>query len=314
MVMAQDPELLLVDEPVAGMTPRETEKTGELLMAMARHHTLVVIEHDMTFVRQIAQTVTVLDEGKILCEGTVDEVQNNPQVIEVYLGRRQGNERRPTPPRRPTRRQHANGVVAMPHLSMANPVNHPAPCAGRGRARWTEQGNSMLSIRHTVGRLWRVGHRPRRRYGHRAGPDRLPHGPQRRRQDHPAQGDHGPARLRERHGFLRGPGLDATRSARTSVRPRGHRLCPAGTGNLPPPDGRRKPADRPDRQPRQTQDDPGARLRIFPDAQRHAPAQGRRPQRRPAAATGHRPRPRRPTPNCSSSTSRPKASSRRSSR
>jgi urea transport system ATP-binding protein len=86
MVMAQDPELLLVDEPVAGMTPKETEKTGELLMSMAKHHTLVVIEHDMEFVRQIAQTVTVLDEGKILCEGTAEEVQNDPRVIEVYLG------------------------------------------------------------------------------------------------------------------------------------------------------------------------------------------------------------------------------------
>jgi urea transport system ATP-binding protein len=86
MLMAQDPELLLVDEPVAGMTPRESEKTGELLMAMSRKHTLLVIEHDMTFVRQIAQKVTVLDEGKTLCEGTVDEVQNDPKVIEVYLG------------------------------------------------------------------------------------------------------------------------------------------------------------------------------------------------------------------------------------
>jgi urea transport system ATP-binding protein len=86
MVMAQDPELLLVDEPVAGMTPRESERTGELLMSMARKHTLIVIEHDMTFVRQIATTITVLDEGKILFEGTVDEVQNNAKVIEVYLG------------------------------------------------------------------------------------------------------------------------------------------------------------------------------------------------------------------------------------
>ncbi len=86
MLMAQDPELLLVDEPVAGMTPRESERTGELLMAMARKHTLIVIEHDMTFVRQIAQKITVLDEGQILCEGTVDEVQNDPKVIEVYLG------------------------------------------------------------------------------------------------------------------------------------------------------------------------------------------------------------------------------------
>jgi urea transport system ATP-binding protein len=87
MVMLQDPELLLIDEPVAGMTPRESEKTGELLMAMARKHTLLVIEHDMTFVRQIAQTVTVLDEGQILCEGTVEEVQRDPKVIQVYLGK-----------------------------------------------------------------------------------------------------------------------------------------------------------------------------------------------------------------------------------
>jgi urea transport system ATP-binding protein len=86
MLMAQDPELLLVDEPVAGMTPRESERTGELLLALARRHTLLVIEHDMTFVRQIAQTVTVLDEGRVLCEGTVQEVQRDPKVIEVYLG------------------------------------------------------------------------------------------------------------------------------------------------------------------------------------------------------------------------------------
>jgi urea transport system ATP-binding protein len=86
MLMAQDPELLLVDEPVAGMTPRESERTGELLMAMARKHTLLVIDHDMNFVRQIARTVTVLDEGKVLCQGTVQEVQRNPKVIQVYLG------------------------------------------------------------------------------------------------------------------------------------------------------------------------------------------------------------------------------------
>ena len=86
MLMARDPELLLVDEPVAGMTPRESERTGELLSAMARKHTLLVIEHDMSFVRQIAKKVTVLDEGKLLFEGTVDEVQRNEKVIEVYLG------------------------------------------------------------------------------------------------------------------------------------------------------------------------------------------------------------------------------------
>src|SRR5205085_3601119 len=79
MLMAQDPELLLVDEPVAGMTPRESERTGELLQSMARKHTLIVIDHDMTFVRQIARKVTVLDEGQILCQGTVQEVQRNPK-------------------------------------------------------------------------------------------------------------------------------------------------------------------------------------------------------------------------------------------
>jgi urea transport system ATP-binding protein len=86
MLMAQDPELLLVDEPVAGMTPKESERTGELLMSMAKKHTLLVIDHDMTFVRQIAMKVTVLHEGEMLCQGTVQEVQRNPKVIEVYLG------------------------------------------------------------------------------------------------------------------------------------------------------------------------------------------------------------------------------------
>jgi urea transport system ATP-binding protein len=86
MLMAQDPELLLIDEPVAGMTPKESERTGELLMAMARKHTLLVIDHDMTFVRQIAMKVTVLHEGQKLCQGTIQEVQRNPKVIEVYLG------------------------------------------------------------------------------------------------------------------------------------------------------------------------------------------------------------------------------------
>lgn len=86
MLMAQDPELLLVDEPVAGMTPKESERTGDLLLSMARKHTLLVIDHDMNFVRQIASRVTVLHEGQTLCQGTMKEVQNNPKVIEVYLG------------------------------------------------------------------------------------------------------------------------------------------------------------------------------------------------------------------------------------
>lgn len=87
MVMAQDPELLLIDEPVAGMSNKETEKTGELLLKIARDHSILVIEHDMEFVRQIAHKVTVLHEGMLLCEGSMDEVQNDARVIEKYLGR-----------------------------------------------------------------------------------------------------------------------------------------------------------------------------------------------------------------------------------
>jgi urea transport system ATP-binding protein len=88
MLLAQNPKVLLVDEPAAGMTDEETHKTGELLMSLEGKHTIVVIEHDMTFVRQIARKVTVLHQGTMLCEGTVDEVQNNERVIEVYLGRK----------------------------------------------------------------------------------------------------------------------------------------------------------------------------------------------------------------------------------
>lgn len=87
MVMAQDPELLLIDEPVAGMSNKETEKTGELLLKIARNHSILVIEHDMEFVRQIAHKVTVLHEGMLLCEGSMEEVQNDSRVIEKYLGR-----------------------------------------------------------------------------------------------------------------------------------------------------------------------------------------------------------------------------------
>ena len=88
MLLAQNPKLLLVDEPAAGMTDEETHKTGELLLSLAGKHSIVVIEHDMVFVRQIARKVTVLHQGTVLCEGTVDEVQNDERVIEVYLGRR----------------------------------------------------------------------------------------------------------------------------------------------------------------------------------------------------------------------------------
>jgi urea transport system ATP-binding protein len=77
-----------VDEPAAGMTDEETHKTGELLLNLAGRHSVIVIEHDMVFVRQLARKVTVLHQGTVLCEGSVDQVQNNERVIEVYLGRK----------------------------------------------------------------------------------------------------------------------------------------------------------------------------------------------------------------------------------
>jgi urea transport system ATP-binding protein len=86
MLLMQEPELLLVDEPVAGMTPQETERTAELLLSLAGKHSVVVVEHDMEFVRSIAGRVTVLHEGHVLAEGDMDTVQNDPRVIEVYLG------------------------------------------------------------------------------------------------------------------------------------------------------------------------------------------------------------------------------------
>ena len=91
MLLAQNPKLLLVDEPAAGMTDEETHKTGELLLSLAGKHSIIVIEHDMVFVRQIAKKVTVLHQGHVLCEGTVDEVQNDERVVEVYLGRKKKN-------------------------------------------------------------------------------------------------------------------------------------------------------------------------------------------------------------------------------
>jgi urea transport system ATP-binding protein len=86
MLLMQSPRLLLVDEPVAGMTPQEVEKTAELLVSLAGEHSVVVVEHDMEFVRGIARRVTVLHQGSVLAEGTMDEVQNDPKVVEVYLG------------------------------------------------------------------------------------------------------------------------------------------------------------------------------------------------------------------------------------
>jgi len=86
MLVAQDPVLLLVDEPVAGLTDEETQITADLLKQLAGNHTVLVIEHDMDFIRDLNAPVTVLHEGHVLCEGSMDQVQNDSRVIEVYLG------------------------------------------------------------------------------------------------------------------------------------------------------------------------------------------------------------------------------------
>ncbi|HEX5431603.1 MAG TPA: urea ABC transporter ATP-binding protein UrtD [Bryobacteraceae bacterium] len=86
MLLMQNPELLLVDEPVAGMTPHEIERTAELLLSLEGEHSIVVVEHDMSFVRSIARRVVVLHEGRVLAEGSMDKIQQDPRVLEVYLG------------------------------------------------------------------------------------------------------------------------------------------------------------------------------------------------------------------------------------
>ena len=86
MLLMQDPELLLIDEPVAGMTPQEIERTAQLLRTLEGGHSVLVVEHDMDFVRSIAKRVTVLHEGRVLAEGQMSAVQKDPRVVEVYLG------------------------------------------------------------------------------------------------------------------------------------------------------------------------------------------------------------------------------------
>jgi len=87
MLLMQDPKLLLLDEPVAGMTDEETARTAELFLTLKGHHSLMVVEHDMSFIRTISEIVTVLCDGSVLAQGTLDQVQADERVIEVYLGR-----------------------------------------------------------------------------------------------------------------------------------------------------------------------------------------------------------------------------------
>jgi urea transport system ATP-binding protein len=86
MLLMQEPKVMLVDEPIAGMTQQEIERTAELLLSLQGQQTIVVVEHDMAFIRTIADKVTVLHEGAVLTEGTMDEIHKDPRVIQVYLG------------------------------------------------------------------------------------------------------------------------------------------------------------------------------------------------------------------------------------
>lgn len=85
MVIAQNPKLIILDEPTAGMTAEETYKTGEMIKNLLGEHTVIVVEHDMDFVKQVARTVTVLHQGMLLAEGSYEEIENNPRVVQVYL-------------------------------------------------------------------------------------------------------------------------------------------------------------------------------------------------------------------------------------
>jgi urea transport system ATP-binding protein len=87
MLLMQDPKLLLLDEPVAGMTDEETVRTAELFLKLKGQHSLMVVEHDMSFIKSISEIVTVLHEGSVLAQGSLEQVQNDERVIEVYLGR-----------------------------------------------------------------------------------------------------------------------------------------------------------------------------------------------------------------------------------
>jgi urea transport system ATP-binding protein len=89
MVVAQSPQLILLDEPVAGLTDEETSRTADLIKSLAGEHTVVVIEHDMEFIRDLNAPVTVLHQGSVLTEGFLETVKSDPKVIEVYLGQSQ---------------------------------------------------------------------------------------------------------------------------------------------------------------------------------------------------------------------------------
>ena len=89
MLLGQKPSLMLIDEPVAGLTDEETDLTADLLKSLSGENTVLVIDHDMEFIRRLESNVTVLNQGSVLCEGSMDEIQTDPKVIEVYLGKQE---------------------------------------------------------------------------------------------------------------------------------------------------------------------------------------------------------------------------------
>ncbi len=120
MLLVQDPKLLLLDEPVAGMTRRERDRTGELLQEIARERSVLVVEHDMDFVRQFSKTVTVLHQGKVLSEGTMEMVQEDQRVVRAYLGRSRDGSRQEA-----KAKTSPNTIEAATNRNAAEPVVRP---------------------------------------------------------------------------------------------------------------------------------------------------------------------------------------------
>ena len=229
MLLMQEPRLLLLDEPVAGMTDEETERTGELCKTLAGKHSVVVVEHDMEFVAGIAHKVTVLHEGSVLAEGSMEQVQNDARVIEVYLG--------------------DSMITASTIAILSFRGRRP-----RNLLLRSPKSRFLASLGMTVQRGSHAQHkRPQpilRRQPHAA-----------RRELRPAQGLHHAARAQRRgqdHAaeMPDGPGAGEVRRARARrrrhhrahalcARAPGHRLRAAGPRNLPAPHGGGKPADGP---------------------------------------------------------------------
>ena len=210
MLLVQDPKLLLLDEPVAGMTGEERDTTGELLHALEGAHSLIVTEHDMDFVRQFSRMVTVLHMGKVLTEGRVDEIQQDPAVQDVYLGRSRIERRREQHDDRGCGRCCIARPVATGTRSTRGSMLRPSNVS-------IAYGQSVVvrdvSIEAAVGR------------GH------LRDGSQRRRQDHAAEGDHGRAADQERSRAVRRH--DVTRRSPFQRARTGIGYVPQGRGIFP---------------------------------------------------------------------------------